>query len=114
MTTLAEDSDYTDKSFFLAKYMNELRRKECKLAIESSRRGTRASSSSKKMTQGEDDRARANTCLTALSLSPTYCLIKRCQPRNTSKKKKKARLVEQLWALDGDKVCSTLIRDGLC
>lgn len=77
---------------FLAKYMHGLRRKECKLAIESSRRGTRASSSSKKMTQGEDDRARANTCLTALSLSPTYCLIEKCQPRNTSKKKKKKKL----------------------
>lgn len=92
MTTLAEDSDYTDKRY-LAKYMNELRRKECKLAIESSRRGTRASSSSKKMTQGEDDRARANTCLTALSLSPTYFLIEKCQSRNTFEKKKELALL---------------------
>lgn len=38
----------------------------------SSRRGTNASSSSKKMIQGDDARARENTCRTALSLSPTY------------------------------------------
>lgn len=40
--------------------------------ILSSRLGTSASSSSKKMTQGDDARARENTCLTARSLSPTY------------------------------------------
>ena len=38
----------------------------------SSRRGTSASSSSKKMTQGDEARARENTCRTARSLSPTY------------------------------------------
>ena len=42
------------------------------LTILSSRRGTSASSSSKKMTHGEDARALENTCLTARSLSPTY------------------------------------------
>ena len=40
----------------------------------SSLRGTRASSSSKKITQGDEARAREKTCLTALSLSPTYCV----------------------------------------
>lgn len=34
--------------------------------------GTSASNSSKKMTHGEEARARAKTCLTARSLSPTY------------------------------------------
>ena len=42
------------------------------LTIDSSLRGTRASSSSKKMTHGAEARARANTCRTAFSLSPTY------------------------------------------
>lgn len=37
------------------------------------RRGHRASISSKKMTQGAELRPLWNTCLTARSLSPTYC-----------------------------------------
>lgn len=47
---------------------------------ESSRRGTIASSSSKKMMQGDEARARANTCLTARSLSPTYCKPSQYRP----------------------------------
>jgi hypothetical protein len=42
------------------------------LTIDSSRRGTKASSSSKKITHGAEALARANTCRTAFSLSPTY------------------------------------------
>lgn len=38
----------------------------------SSRRGTSASSSSKKITQGDEARALENTWRTARSLSPTY------------------------------------------
>lgn len=45
---------------------------DSKLTRESSRRGTRASNSSKKITQGADARARVNTCRNARSLSPTY------------------------------------------
>lgn len=37
------------------------------------RRGHKASSSSKKMTQGAELRPLWKTCLTARSLSPTYC-----------------------------------------
>ena len=62
-TTREEASDY------LLDYMLKLM-----ITIASSRLGTRASSSSKKMIHGADERARWNTCRTALSDSPTYYL----------------------------------------
>ena len=58
----------------------------------SSRRGTKASSSSKNTTHGDDDWARMNTCRTARSLSPTYyfqirynCVWKECNKVKASK-----------------------------
>lgn len=80
----------------------------------SSRRGTSASSSSKKMTHGEDALARENTCRTARSLSPTYYQSPvRSRIFIHAEKASESYLVEQLRALDTDKIRPRLVRDRL-
>lgn len=89
MTTRAEDSDR-----------------------ESSLRGTKASSSSKNITHGEEARARENTWRTARSLSPTYYV----SPGSESilkKEFKTTHFVEQLRSFHTDEVCSGLIGNCL-
>ena len=79
------------------------------------RLGQRASSSSKKITQGEELRARWNTCRTARSLSPTYCehenqsyFMKRRQQWSY------AYHVEKFWPLDRDEVDACLVGHSFC
>jgi hypothetical protein len=78
------------------------------LTIDSSRRGTRASNSSKKITHGAEARARAKTCLTAFSLSPTYYLSAPSEIFG-----EKTYLVQKFRSLDTDEIRPTLIRDRL-
>ena len=76
----------------------------------SSRLGTNASSSSKKTTQGDDARARENTCLTARSLSPTYYPnAGDCQPGPSQGPADGTHLVQQLWSLDANEICLGLV-----
>src|SRR5258707_12705697 len=74
----------------------------------SSRLGTNASSSSKKMMQGAEALAREKTCRTALSLSPTYYPGIISTPIDNALMNE-SYFIEQLRTLDTDKICARLI-----